>query len=149
MTISFSCSGCGKSLRVPDRLAGKRGKCPHCLTVLEVPDEEDALLDLDDGTEARTSSSGSNHDFNLDALGDIFKMFSDTTRLAIVDILRNGPTSVGDLCEATGNAQPTVSHHLGLLRSCRVVRNERKGKQVFYSLDRRTLKQASDFLQGL
>ena len=35
--ISFSCSQCGKSLRVKDELAGKKGKCPQCDQALQVP----------------------------------------------------------------------------------------------------------------
>ncbi|HUU42478.1 MAG TPA: DUF4282 domain-containing protein [Planctomycetota bacterium] len=37
MSIEMSCPGCGKQLRLPDSMAGKRGKCPSCGTVMDVP----------------------------------------------------------------------------------------------------------------
>jgi len=37
MAIEITCTGCGKVLHVPDAAAGKKGKCPHCGTILQVP----------------------------------------------------------------------------------------------------------------
>jgi predicted RNA-binding Zn-ribbon protein involved in translation (DUF1610 family) len=37
MAIEFGCSSCGKTVRVADSAAGKKGKCPHCATVLQIP----------------------------------------------------------------------------------------------------------------
>src|SRR5438552_811140 len=37
MTIAFACPQCAKTLRVNSELVGKRGKCPHCQTVLTIP----------------------------------------------------------------------------------------------------------------
>ena len=37
MTIAFQCSGCGSALRVPDTMAGRRGKCPKCAAVNSIP----------------------------------------------------------------------------------------------------------------
>ncbi|MGE3804411.1 MAG: hypothetical protein AB7K24_07045, partial [Gemmataceae bacterium] len=39
MSIAFSCTSCGKSFRVPDDMAGKKGKCPQCQTVFRIPVE--------------------------------------------------------------------------------------------------------------
>lgn len=41
MSISVTCS-CGKALNVPDSFAGKKGKCPHCKTVLDIPAQGEA-----------------------------------------------------------------------------------------------------------
>jgi ArsR family transcriptional regulator len=43
--------------------------------------------------------------------------------------------NVSALCEVLELAQPTVSHHLGLLREARLVRTRREGKQVHYALN--------------
>jgi DNA-binding transcriptional ArsR family regulator len=65
----------------------------------------------------------------------LLKLISDPTRLAIVDILRDGEKHVGDLCERLGNmTQPAVSHHLALLRHGRVIEPRREGKHNFYAL---------------
>jgi serine/threonine protein kinase len=37
--IAFTCSACRRTIRVPDALAGKKGKCPGCATIVQVPDE--------------------------------------------------------------------------------------------------------------
>jgi len=49
--------------------------------------------------------------------------------------LADGEHNVTNLCEELGLPQPTVSHHLGLLRMNNVVGNRRHGKQVFYALN--------------
>jgi len=61
-------------------------------------------------------------------------LLSDKTRLQIVLILAKGESNVTNLCEQLGVPQPTVSHHLGLLRMNRLIVNKRTGKQVIYSL---------------
>ena len=63
------------------------------------------------------------------------KMLGDPTRMSIVVRLAfTGPASVNTICEEMALPQPTVSHHLGLLRMSRVVEARRQGKQVFYSV---------------
>ncbi len=71
---------------------------------------------------------------SLSSLCSLFRLLSDKTRLQIVMHLANGDRSVNDLCDDLKLAQPTVSHHLGLLRMNRVIVNKRDGKQVIYSL---------------
>ena len=47
MSIRFACPGCGKTIEVPDGLAGRRGKCPGCRTVFDVPRQSDPALAAD------------------------------------------------------------------------------------------------------
>jgi ArsR family transcriptional regulator len=73
-----------------------------------------------------------------DAVGDVvglLRTLSDPTRLRLLAVLRHGELSVSALCDKLHLAQPTVSHHLGRLRTARLVANRRDGKQVFYSLN--------------
>lgn len=72
---------------------------------------------------------------DLDQLSSLFRLLSDKTRLSILLHLAEGERNVTDLCEELGLPQPTVSHHLGLLRMNNVVGNRRHGKQVFYTLN--------------
>jgi ArsR family transcriptional regulator len=62
---------------------------------------------------------------------------SDKTRLNILMLLSEGERNVTSLCEALKLPQPTVSHHLGLLRMNNIIGNRRDGKQVFYTLNGR------------
>ena len=69
-----------------------------------------------------------------------FSLLSDPTRLGILKMLAAGPKNVTALCDALGLKQPTVSHHLGLLRMGRLVAGTRKGKSVVYVADQANLK---------
>jgi ArsR family transcriptional regulator, zinc-responsive transcriptional repressor len=71
---------------------------------------------------------------DLDQLSSLFRVLSDKTRLSILMRLSDGERNVTTLCEELALPQPTVSHHLGLLRMNNVVGNRRHGKQVFYAL---------------
>jgi len=88
-----------------------------------------------------------------EALRDLcqfFSLLSDETRLGLCLLLVEGGENVGALCGKLGLAQPTVSHHLGLLRRGRVVNAERRGKQVVYTLNVRTLEGAGkSLLKGI
>ena len=73
----------------------------------------------------------------LEQLAALFRLLSDRTRLNLLMLLADGERNVTALCEALKLPQPTVSHHLGLLRMSNIIANRREGKQVFYSLNGR------------
>ena len=70
----------------------------------------------------------------LASFADLFNLLSDPTRLRLVLLLAVGERNVSSLCEELEMPQPTVSHHLGLLRQNRLIVGKRTGKQVIYSL---------------
>jgi DNA-binding transcriptional ArsR family regulator len=59
-----------------------------------------------------------------------FRALSDEARLRLLLHLRQGPATVGELVEATGLAQPSVSKHLGVLREVGIVASRREGTAV-------------------
>lgn len=63
------------------------------------------------------------------------KAIADNTRQEIMRLLCCQWYCVGDVVERTGVSQPTVSHHLAILREAGLVTARRKGKQVFYTLN--------------
>ncbi|MVX60565.1 metalloregulator ArsR/SmtB family transcription factor [Enterorhabdus mucosicola] len=67
-------------------------------------------------------------------VADLFKAFSDTTRIKILFALMGGPLSVTDITEAVGCTQSAVSHQLRTLKQARLVKAARDGKNVIYSL---------------
>jgi DNA-binding transcriptional ArsR family regulator len=71
----------------------------------------------------------------LEPLVGLFRLLSDKTRMNILLLLSKGERNVTSLCEELGLPQPTVSHHLGLLRMSNLIGNRRNGKQVFYGLN--------------
>lgn len=68
-------------------------------------------------------------------LSDFFKNFGESTRLKIVLALMAGKLCVADLANAAGSSQSAVSHQLRVLRQAKIVKSERSGKSVFYSID--------------
>jgi ArsR family transcriptional regulator len=76
-------------------------------------------------------------DQDLEQLTSLFRLLSDKTRLTILFLLAEGERNVTSLCDELRLPQPTVSHHLGLLRVNHVIATRRKGKQVFYALNGR------------
>ena len=68
------------------------------------------------------------------ALAQVFRMLGDGTRLAIVRLLQDGELNVSTICRKLNMAQPSVSHHLAILRMGGLVDTRREGKQIHYSL---------------
>ena len=67
------------------------------------------------------------------------KALADETRQKIMALCCCQWLNVGDIVEALDVAQPTVSHHLSILRKAGLVHTRRKGKQVFYTLNQERL----------
>ncbi len=64
----------------------------------------------------------------------LFKVLGDENRLRILQSLEQGERSVSEILEKTGLPQTLASFHLRTLREAGVVRTERKGPFIFYSL---------------
>ncbi len=67
-------------------------------------------------------------------LADLFKVFSDTTRIKILFALIEGDKNVSDIAEVINATQSAVSHQLRILKQARLVRFTRQGKNIHYSL---------------
>ena len=72
---------------------------------------------------------------DLYELADLFKLFGDSTRMAILWALSESEMCVCDLCALLNMKQPAVSHQLKNLKQARVVKARRDGKVIYYSLD--------------
>ncbi len=64
----------------------------------------------------------------------LFRGFSDPSRLTILEALRDGPLSVGEIVSITGLSQPNTSNHLSCLFDCGLVAREQRGRHVYYRL---------------
>ena len=67
-------------------------------------------------------------------LADLFKVYSDTTRIKILYSLMHGEMCVADIAESVGASQSAVSHQLRILKAARLMKFQRDGKNVLYSL---------------
>jgi ArsR family transcriptional regulator len=70
----------------------------------------------------------------LERIDELFRAFSDRTRLRILNVLRDGELCVGDLVAVLGVPQPTASRHLAQLREAGLVQTRRQGLWCFYAL---------------
>ena len=77
----------------------------------------------------------------LDASVTLLKGFSDTTRLKILCLLREGEVCVHDLVEALTISQSGISHQLRILRDARLVKSRKDGRHVYYRLADEHVKQ--------
>lgn len=79
----------------------------------------------------------------------VCKALSDPKRLLILEVLRHGERSVGEICEQLDLPQTNVSQHLGVLRSKGLVRSRRDAQWVYYSLVSTKVTEALDLLLGV
>lgn len=67
-------------------------------------------------------------------LADLFKVFSDTTRIKILYALMSDELSVNEIADALGASQSAVSHQLRILKQAHLVKFRRDGRNIHYSL---------------
>ncbi len=71
---------------------------------------------------------------NLIELAELFKNFSDSTRIRILNELSGGEMAAGEISEALNMTQSAVSHQLQILKTSKLVKTRRNGKSILYSL---------------
>ncbi len=70
---------------------------------------------------------------------NLFDALSDPTRRAVLRMLRAGSRPAGEIADAFELSKPTMSHHLRVLKSAGLVRSERRGTSVVYTLQSNVL----------
>ena len=66
---------------------------------------------------------------------EAFRALADPTRRAILELLRTGPRTSGEIAEKFDSSWPTISRHLAVLREGGLVVTERKGQEIYYELN--------------
>jgi len=105
---------------VPAAEASEFDACERpCVHLEKVEKVREALLDEDAAT----------------GLAEIFSLLGDRTRVRILHALSLGELCVCDISAALGMTSSAISHQLRLLRTAKLVRARKEGKNVFYALD--------------
>lgn len=78
----------------------------------------------------------------------VFKALADPTRRAILDRLREGDRSAGELAEGFEIGKASISHHLNLLKQAGLVRVRRQGQQQIYTLHTTVFQEAIQWLMN-
>ena len=68
-------------------------------------------------------------------VAELFRSFSDASRVRILSVLVSGELNVGALAKIIGISESAVSHHLRGLRQMRIVNARKDGKEVYYRVD--------------
>ncbi len=65
----------------------------------------------------------------------VFKAMSDATRRKIIELLKEGPKTAGEISNHFTHAQPTISRHLTVLKNANLVIDQREGTFIIYRLN--------------
>ncbi|MFH6771202.1 autorepressor SdpR family transcription factor [Gaetbulibacter aestuarii] len=76
----------------------------------------------------------------------LFKALNDETRRQILELLKQGDMTAGDIAEAFDISKPSISHHLDILKRAELVTSEKQGQFITYSINTTILE---DVLQWL
>lgn len=68
-------------------------------------------------------------------MNNLFKALDDPTRRQILELLRKGDLTAGEIAEAFNISKPSISYHLDLLRQGNLVVSVKKGQYIYYSLN--------------
>ena len=79
----------------------------------------------------------------------VFKALADPSRRKILKLLQHGSRTPGDLAKAFPFTNGSLSHHLNLLKVADLVRSERRGRQLIYSLNTTVIEDAMVMVMGL
>lgn len=68
-------------------------------------------------------------------VAELFRSFSDTSRVRIISALVSGEMNISALAESVGISESAISHHMRGLRQMRIVQSRRDGKEVYYQVE--------------
>ena len=68
-------------------------------------------------------------------MNEAFKALADPTRRQILQLLRQGEMTAGELAEHFDMSKPSMSHHFAVLKQADLVEARREGQQIYYSLN--------------
>jgi ArsR family transcriptional regulator len=79
---------------------------------------------------------------------DTFRALADDTRRGILEYLRTGPKTSGEIADQFHSSWPTISRHLAVLRSGGLVITERRGQAIYYELNTSVFEDLVQHLMG-
>ncbi len=74
--------------------------------------------------------------------GNVYKALADPTRRRVLQLLREGDMSAGELAEQFDSSWPTLSRHFAILREAELIQGEKQGASIIYSLNVSVLEEA-------
>jgi DNA-binding transcriptional ArsR family regulator len=78
---------------------------------------------------------------------DVFQAISDPTRRAILLLLASQSLTVGAISANFDSARPTISKHLQILTECELTTQEKVGREIYFQLNPKKIKEIADFIE--
>lgn len=78
---------------------------------------------------------------------DVFQAIADPTRRAILLLVTSQAMTAGAIAANFDTARPTVSKHLQILTECELLSQEQNGREMYYHLNLKKMKEIADFLE--
>ena len=78
---------------------------------------------------------------------DVFQAIADPTRRAILLLVAAQSLTAGAIAANFDTARPTVSKHLQILTECELLKQEQNGREIFYHINAKNMKQVADFIE--
>lgn len=82
----------------------------------------------------------------MEARRDIFQGIADPTRRAILALLALQAMTPGAIAENFDSSRQTISKHIQILTECQLVRQEQRGREIYYHFNPRKMKEVSDWV---
>jgi len=78
---------------------------------------------------------------------DVFQAIADPTRRAILLLVATQAMTAGALASNFDTARPTVSKHLQILTECELIEQEQSGREIYYHLNPKKMKEIADYIE--
>src|SRR5664279_1479985 len=78
---------------------------------------------------------------------DVFQAIADPTRRAILLLVATQSMSAGAIAANFDTARPTVSKHLQILTECELLEQKQNGREIYYYINAKNMKQVADFIE--
>jgi len=78
---------------------------------------------------------------------DVFQAIADPTRRAILLLVASQSMSAGAIASNFDTARPTVSKHLQILTECELLKQEQSGREIYYLINAKKMKEVADFIE--
>lgn len=82
----------------------------------------------------------------MEARRDIFQAIADPTRRAILGLLAFQAMTPGAIAENFNSSRQTISKHIQILTECQLVRQEQKGREIYYHFNPHKMKEVADWV---
>ena len=78
---------------------------------------------------------------------DVFQAIADPSRRAILTLLAAQSMTAGAIASNFDTARPTISKHLQILTECELLKQEQNGREIYYHLNPKKMKEIADFIE--